>query len=82
VSVANLTPKTEEKILSAFDEIHNLGILHGDVRPENILVGVDGGVWVIDFEFSRSFTGVLDTSNLLFRERQHVELMLTEIRQG
>ena len=80
MSKANLTPKTEEKILRAFDEIHYLGVLHGDVRPENILVGRDGGVWIIDFEFSQIFKD-LSKGNLLSREQKDVELLLSSIRE-
>ena len=32
------------------DAIHSLGMIHGDVRLENILIGKDGNVWFIDFE--------------------------------
>ena len=40
----------EQEILAAFDEIHNLNVLHGDVHPANILVAEDGKVWIVDFE--------------------------------
>ena len=41
----------EQKILNATEEIHNLNVFHGDVRPANILVAEDGNkVWIIDFE--------------------------------
>ena len=39
--------------MASFTEIHALGVIHGDVRPENILVSEEEGkVWVIDFEFA------------------------------
>jgi len=41
----------EKNILAAFEEIHHLNVVHGDVRPANILVAHDGNkVWIIDFE--------------------------------
>ena len=36
----------------AFEAIHSLNVLHGDIRAENILVSSDGmRVYVIDFEW-------------------------------
>ena len=43
----------EQEILNAFGAIHSLGVIHGDIRAENILVGKDDSVWIVDFEFSR-----------------------------
>jgi len=41
----------EKEVLTAFEEIHSLNVVHGDVRPANILVAEDGNkVWIIDFE--------------------------------
>jgi len=41
----------EKEVLTAFEEIHHLNVVHGDVRPANILVAEDGNkVWIIDFE--------------------------------
>ena len=40
-----------ESALSTLQCIHRAGILHGDIRPENILVG-DSGVTIIDFGHS------------------------------
>jgi hypothetical protein len=37
------------RILAAYATIHARGVLHGDVHPNNVLVGPDGGVTVIDF---------------------------------
>jgi RIO-like serine/threonine protein kinase len=48
-----LTAKIGGKILEAFKSIHSFGIIHGDVRAENILVAERGDiVWIIDFEFA------------------------------
>mmetsp|Transcript_28447 Transcript_28447/g.62593 ORF Transcript_28447/g.62593 Transcript_28447/m.62593 type:complete len:543 (+) Transcript_28447:317-1945(+) len=37
----------------ALKAIHALGVAHGDIRAENILVGEEGKVWFIDFGLSR-----------------------------
>jgi RIO-like serine/threonine protein kinase len=48
----NMTREIEEKIREAFEKIHEAGVVHHDVRPDNILVSSTGGpsVWIIDFE--------------------------------
>jgi RIO-like serine/threonine protein kinase len=46
-----LSSAVENNVLEAFKAIHALNVVHGDVRPANILVGEDGNqVWIIDFE--------------------------------
>ena len=47
----NLTTKAEHEILKAFDLIHSLGVIHGDIRAENILIA-DEAAWIIDFELA------------------------------
>lgn len=37
-----------ERILAAYASIHSRGVLHGDVHPNNVLVGPDSAVTVID----------------------------------
>ena len=47
----NLKNDMERKILEAFDNVHQLGIVHNDVRPENVWIAQpEGSVWVEDFE--------------------------------
>ena len=43
--------KFSESALSILESIHRAGIFHGDIRPENILLG-DSGVTIIDFGHS------------------------------
>ena len=44
--------KHSEAALTTLKSIHRVGILHGDIRPENILVS-DSGITIIDFGHSR-----------------------------
>lgn len=41
-------------VLYAYAELHELGVIHGDVHPGNILVSPSGGIRIIDFGFSSS----------------------------
>ena len=43
--------------MEAFEAIHSLNVVHGDVRPENILVAEDNSVWIVDFEFAQILEG-------------------------
>ena len=40
------------QIVDAIECIHNRGIIHGDLNPDNILIGEDGKIRIIDFESS------------------------------
>jgi RIO-like serine/threonine protein kinase len=68
--------------MKSFEAIHGLNVLHGDIRPENILVGTDGAVWIIDFEFSYIPIDSLEGRSLLAQESETVMQILTALRQG
>ena len=42
-----------KNITAAFNAIHQLGVIHSDVRRQNIMVKADQSVVIIDFEISR-----------------------------
>ena len=42
-------------ILSALGEIHSKGVVHSDIKPQNIVVLSDGSVRIMDFGISKSF---------------------------
>lgn len=45
--------RISQTVLTAFHEIHSRGIHHRDIRSENILIGADSSVVIVDFEASQ-----------------------------
>jgi tRNA A-37 threonylcarbamoyl transferase component Bud32 len=65
-----------KNITAAFNAIHELGVIHGDVRRQNIMVKADQSVMIIDFEIS-SRDGVLASD--IENEDDIVEDLLIEL---
>jgi tetratricopeptide (TPR) repeat protein/predicted Ser/Thr protein kinase len=57
-------PRTRADILRVFGDAarglqaaHAAGLVHRDFKPHNVMVGRDGGVWVMDFGVAREIDG-------------------------
>jgi serine/threonine protein kinase len=74
----------EKEVLAAFDAIHALNVVHGDVRPENILVTEDENkVWIIDFEDGQIIDdGDDERESKVSDEMEAVCEMLQDIKKG
>jgi serine/threonine protein kinase len=74
----------EKQVLAAFEEIHNLNVLHGDVRPANILAAEEGNkVWIIDFEDGEIIVDGDEARECkVSNEMEAIHEMLQDIRKG
>ena len=77
-----MTARAESEILEAFNSIHSLGVIHGDVRADNILVSNHGnGAWIIDFEFAEIISDMDDAKHSkLSQEMKDVNTLLEGIK--
>ena len=72
----------EKDVFAAFEEIHALNVIHGDIRPANILVTEDENkVWIIDFEDGQILAnGVEGRESEISIEMEAVREMLHDIK--
>ena len=47
--------KIIKQILSALSHAHSMGVVHRDIKPQNIMISDDGSIKVMDFGIARFF---------------------------
>ncbi len=72
--------RTARELLSALRAIHDAGIVHRDVKPENVLVGLDGRMRLTDFGIAHpeDATRLTQTGEVIGTAR----FMAPELRAG
>ena len=78
MSASDLTLECEKIMFEAFDAIHALGVLHRYVRRQNILVGKNDKIWIIDFEFSSIVEEDPEREEILAQERKSIVQLLKD----
>eukprot|EP00596_Hydrurales_sp_CCMP1899_P000601 CAMPEP_0119051274 /NCGR_PEP_ID=MMETSP1177-20130426/72941_1 /TAXON_ID=2985 /ORGANISM="Ochromonas sp, Strain CCMP1899" /LENGTH=528 /DNA_ID=CAMNT_0007030417 /DNA_START=146 /DNA_END=1732 /DNA_ORIENTATION=- len=53
---ADLVQSYASQILEGLAYCHSMGVMHRDLKPQNILVAHDGGLKIADFGLARAFT--------------------------
>ena len=68
-----LTKQQKQMLHNTLENIHKAGILHNDIKKENILVDEDGNPSIIDFGFSTRTNSKEDQIEEIFVLRQLIE---------
>jgi RIO-like serine/threonine protein kinase len=76
----NLDDEVSNNIKTAFAEIHRLGVIHGDIRKQNIMVKEDKSVVVLDFETSVYHENLSD--DMIRDENEVIQRVLKEVKRG
>lgn len=49
-----------EQLLTGLAEVHRLGVVHGDIKPENVVISDEGRARLLDFGLARTSLGESD----------------------
>ena len=69
-------------LMNALEQIHNAGLIHRDISPDNIFLTKDGGVRLIDFGSVRAYQGSDHFTTLIKHGFAPWEQYLTKGNQG
>ena len=69
-------------LMNALEQIHNTGLIHRDISPDNIFLTRDGGIRLIDFGSVRAYQGSDHFTTLIKHGFAPWEQYLTKGRQG
>ena len=83
LSHANLNASMQKEVLTTFEEIHDVNVVHR-IRPANILVAEEGNkVWIIDFEDGQIIAdGDEERESKVSEEMEAVREMLQHSKTG
>ena len=57
------------EMVMAIESVHDMGCIHRDLKPDNVLIGKDGHIKLSDFGLSKKLDAFLDKNNkLIFNE--------------
>lgn len=76
-----LTKGQLRELVKTFDQLHKMGIVHRDIKSENIVVMDDGSLKVIDFGYARE----VKPEEILPKSAKHVgtlQIMAPEVCRG
>ena len=76
---ANLDDEVSKNVKAAFAGIHSLGVIHGDIRKQNIMVKQDKSVVIIDFENSVHYEGL--KAEMIKEENDEIDRVLRQVRR-
>ena len=80
LSSEHMNDGIKNNVVAAYKALHERGVLHGDIRGENVLVLRDGSVRIIDFD-NASLLPEEDV-DLTRREDDEVVIMLDRMMSG
>ena len=66
--------------MKAYTAIHELGVCHGDIKGDNIIIDKNQSVWIIDFEFGREMRGPL-AAKAFADEMEQVQSLLKGLNE-
>ena len=61
----NETMKMFLPVFEGIEAAHSVGLIHRDINPQNMIVGNNGGVQILDFSASRSFAQQDETGKVI-----------------
>ena len=62
------------EMVLAIESVHDMGCIHRDLKPDNVLIGKDGHIKLSDFGLSKKLDAFLDKNNKLISNQDNKNL--------